>query len=194
MRDCDRLESVRGIITIGSLKHLFPSPVQLSQVREHLTRRGNENTLNAESIPKTAFVVDGLGALEFTRVPFGLRDAPSVFQRLMTVISRDEFGETLRRATSHDVFPMFWLRKGVTEIVILQDHPNHGNAVVHSFWVAPERRKTCMKKYAEASAGIHAHPIHKCDLDRFFSTLPRNSASAILIRLIQSKAKASTSL
>ena len=127
-------------------------------------------------------------------MPFGLRDAPSVFQRLRSVISKDGFGEMLRRGTSHDVCPMFWLRKAVIEIVILQDHPHHGNAVVHSFWVAPERGKTCMKKYAEASAGIHAHPIHKCDRDRLFSTLPHNSALAILIWLIQSKEKASTSL
>lgn len=44
--------------------------------------------MHPDSVPKTAFSTDK-GHFEFTRMPFGLKNAPATFQRLMNFILRD---------------------------------------------------------------------------------------------------------
>lgn len=48
--------------------------------------------MHPSDIPKTAFTVDG-GHYEFIRMPFGLKNAPSTFQRVMDNILRDLIGK-----------------------------------------------------------------------------------------------------
>ena len=48
--------------------------------------------MDAESIPKTAFVCHK-GLYEFTRLPFGLTNAPSQFQRIMNSILAEHIGK-----------------------------------------------------------------------------------------------------
>lgn len=50
--------------------------------------------MDPESIPKTAFST-GLGHFEFTVVPFGLTNAPSVFQRLMNYLFLDQLNSEM---------------------------------------------------------------------------------------------------
>lgn len=45
-----------------------------------------------EDIPKTAFTVEG-GHYEYVRMPFGLKNAPSTFQRVMDNVLRDSIGK-----------------------------------------------------------------------------------------------------
>ena len=45
--------------------------------------------LSDSAKPKTAFVVSGMGKLEFNRVPFGLAQAPAYFQRLINEVLTD---------------------------------------------------------------------------------------------------------
>ena len=45
--------------------------------------------LSDSAKPKTAFVVSGMGKFEFNRVPFGLAQAPTYFQRLINEVLTD---------------------------------------------------------------------------------------------------------
>lgn len=49
--------------------------------------------LDKDSCQKTAFVVPGRGLFEFTRMPFGLKNAPSELQRLADALFGPEFDE-----------------------------------------------------------------------------------------------------
>lgn len=49
--------------------------------------------LDKDSCEKTAFVVPGRGLFEFTRMPFGLKNAPSELQRLADVLFGPEFDD-----------------------------------------------------------------------------------------------------
>lgn len=49
--------------------------------------------LDKDSCEKTAFVVPGRGLFEFTRMPFGLKNAPSELQRLADALFGPEFDE-----------------------------------------------------------------------------------------------------
>ena len=42
--------------------------------------------LSESAKPKTAFVVSGIGKFQFNRVPFGLVQAPTYFQRLINQV------------------------------------------------------------------------------------------------------------
>ena len=45
--------------------------------------------LSESAKPKTAFVVSGMGKIEFNRVPFSLAQAPAYFQRLINEVLTD---------------------------------------------------------------------------------------------------------
>lgn len=47
--------------------------------------------MNSENISKTAFTVEG-GHYEFVRMSFGLKSAPSTFQRVMDCVLKDSIG------------------------------------------------------------------------------------------------------
>lgn len=54
-----------------------------------------QNALDEASAPVTAFVVPGYGLYEFTRMPFGLKNAPSELQRLIDKLFGPEFDENV---------------------------------------------------------------------------------------------------
>jgi hypothetical protein len=48
--------------------------------------------LEPSSMEKTAFTVPGRGLFQFVIMPFGLRNAPAIFQRLLDMVLKEEMG------------------------------------------------------------------------------------------------------
>ena len=57
-----------------------------------LTSGFHQIGMEKESIPKTAFNTDS-GHYEFNRMPFGLKNAPATFQRMMNMVLRNEINK-----------------------------------------------------------------------------------------------------
>ena len=96
---------------------LLPASIQGSSIFSTIDlRSGYWQIPMAESdIPKTAFVTHR-GLYEFTRMPFGLKNAPAVFQRAMQSILGDTLG----------VFSMVY----IDDIVVYsQDEASHKDHV-----------------------------------------------------------------
>lgn len=75
----------------------YPFP-QISEILDNLGKSNYFTTLdhqiemNPDSIEKTAFTVDN-GHFEYLRMPFGLKNAPATFQRIMDCVLREFIGE-----------------------------------------------------------------------------------------------------
>ena len=80
--------------------------------------------MQEESRKYTAFVVEGLGQLEWLRIPYGLTGAPSTFQRLMDVLKR-QFAYLIHKRK----LPNKWVDQVFTYlddwIVVSQDLDEH---------------------------------------------------------------------
>ena len=75
-----------------------------------------------ESVPKTAFITP-YGKYEFLRMPFGLRNAPGIFQRTMEIVLRGCYA---------------WAAPYIDDIVVFSDsgveHEAHLRAVLEALW------------------------------------------------------------
>ena len=80
--------------------------------------------MQEESRKYTAFVVEGLGKLEWLRMPYGLTRAPTTFQRLMYVLKR-QFADLIHKRK----LPNKWVDQVFTHlddwIVVSQDLDEH---------------------------------------------------------------------
>ena len=84
--------------------------------------------MKEEDIPKTAFV-SPFGKFEFLRMPFGLRNAPSIFQRVMEIVLKECYLFSAPYIDDVVVFSVDGKEHGAHLREVLQALRNHGLTV-----------------------------------------------------------------
>jgi hypothetical protein len=109
-------------------KERYPLPL----IEDHLDRLGGYSffttldlssgfyqvPMSDESIEKTAFVTPD-GHFEFTRMPFGLANAPAVFQRLMNAVLGDLRYEVALVYVDDIIIPSKTVREGLEKLKVI---------------------------------------------------------------------------
>ena len=104
--------------------------------------------VHPESVKKTAFITP-FGQYEFLRMPFGLKNAPAVFQRMMDTVLEDLLGD----------FCLVYLDDVIVYSKTLEEHEHHLKEVLKRFKTANLTVKLSKCKFFEESITYLGHEV-----------------------------------